>query len=70
MSSNIDLPAIRDRVAAFEAARQDWLGSIGKSREPAAWWEFRELARNTTLAADVRGLIEEVERLRMLVGEQ
>lgn len=32
-------------------------------------YKFAELARNTTLAADVRGLIEEVERLRMLVNK-
>lgn len=68
---NLDLPAIRERAAAFEAAQNAAkkcpLTYVGEVRNGD---RFIGMAWTTQLAADVRGLCAEIERLRMLVGEQ
>lgn len=64
MSNELDLPAIRDRAAAFEAAQNAAkkcpLTYVDEVRNGS---RFIGMAWTTTLADDVRGLCERVEEL-------
>ena len=67
----IDLPAIRERAAAFEAARSlARANPEGRDDGATNWFRFVAESYNTTLAADVRGLCAEIERLKQLLGER